>query len=166
MGLVTACKKIYLRSTGYSYTHMGRMFLRLFVGLMLAQFGIHQLLSESVAPNDIMYLSYGLPLWLIISVELFCSFCIMIGFLTRILILPPMVLMICAAATMSHLPFDNMELNHVVYLALPFLFMGIYFFLLVVGPGKISIDYFYSLYLINRQKDSEQELSEEDLEEV
>lgn len=31
-------KLIYIRSTGYSYTNMGRLFLRLFVGVMLMQF--------------------------------------------------------------------------------------------------------------------------------
>ena len=35
-------KQTYIRITGYSYTHLGRMFLRLFVGIMLAQFGIRQ----------------------------------------------------------------------------------------------------------------------------
>ena len=36
-------KTIYIRTTGYSYTNLGRLFLRLFVGIMLMQFGIRQL---------------------------------------------------------------------------------------------------------------------------
>ena len=35
-------KQIYIRTSGYSYTNMGRLFLRLFVGVMLMQFGLRQ----------------------------------------------------------------------------------------------------------------------------
>lgn len=148
--------QIYFKSTGYSYTNLGRLFLRMFVGLMLAQFGVRQLMGLYGGENEIMYLTFGLPVWLIISVELFCSFCIMIGFMTRILIIPQFVLMICAAC--SYHFNDFIDLNPIVYYTIPFMFMGIYAFLLIVGPGKISVDYFYSLYLINRQKGVEEDL--------
>ena len=36
-------KRVYFRSTGYSYTNLGRLFLRLFVGIMLMQFGIRHI---------------------------------------------------------------------------------------------------------------------------
>ena len=36
-------KRLYIWSTGYSYTNLGRLFLRLFVGLMLMQFGVRQM---------------------------------------------------------------------------------------------------------------------------
>lgn len=148
--------QIYFKSTGYSYTHLGRMFLRMFVGLMLAQFGIRQIMGLDGGLNEIMWLTTGLPLWLIITVDLICSFCIMIGFAMRLMILPPFALMICAASGFHFL--DAAVMNTVVYAALPFMFMGIYAFLLIVGPGKISVDYFYSLYLINRQKGKEEDL--------
>ena len=44
---------------------------------------------------------------------------------------------------------------------LPVMFLGIYFFLLLVGPGKISIDYFMSLHLIHSEDRSEDEELEE-----
>ena len=40
---VKLLKKLYFWSTGYSYTNLGRLFLRLFVGIMLLQFGIRQI---------------------------------------------------------------------------------------------------------------------------
>ena len=44
---------------------------------------------------------------------------------------------------------------------LPIMFIGIYIYMLIAGPGKISLDYFISLYIINlRGKDEEEELEE------
>jgi len=43
---------------------------------------------------------------------------------------------------------------------IPILFMGIYFFILLVGPGKISVDYFLSLHFIHTDNQSEAELEE------
>ena len=156
-GLSHTLCQIYFKSTGYSYTHLGRMFLRMFVGLMLAQFGVRQLMGLEGGINGIHFLTDNLSLWLIITVELFCSFCIMIGFLMRVMILPPFILMICSACSYHFAAFPS-DINPIIYYTIPFMFMGIYAFLLIVGPGKISIDYFYSLYLINRQRGSEEDL--------
>jgi len=44
---------------------------------------------------------------------------------------------------------------------LPIMFIGIFLFILLAGPGKISLDYFISLFIINRQgKDEQEELDE------
>lgn len=154
-------KQLYYKSTGYSYTNLGRLFLRLFVGLMLMQFGVRQIIDyDSIAPMWSNYFASENRLWVSI-IEIFCSFCIMIGFLTRIMILPPFVIMIVYAAKISIA--SNFMLDSVFYiesLSLPFMFLGIYFFLLIVGPGKISIDYYLSLYLINRHNDNEDDLEE------
>lgn len=158
MGVASTFYQIYFKSTGYSYTNLGRMFLRMFVGLMLAQFGVRQLMGDSVDINGLTLISSGLSTWLVITVELFCSFCIMIGFLTRLMILPPFTLMICSLCCPHQEMIESASFFPGIYMITPFLFMGIYFFLLVVGPGKISIDYFLSLYLINRQKGSEEDL--------
>ena len=47
--MMNSLKKIYIRTTGYSYTNMGRLFLRLFVGIMMMQFGIRQLYNFEAA---------------------------------------------------------------------------------------------------------------------
>lgn len=158
-------RQIYFKTTGYSFTHMGRLFLRLFVGLMLAQFGVRQLSPGPVVGMeyfDLPLLAIGLREWLVIVVEILCSFFIMVGLFTRIMIIPPFVLMIstCHSIYLLH---GLTSLTSIQMLSVPFLFMGIYMFLILVGPGKISLDYFYSLYLINRHAENARE---EDLEEV
>lgn len=161
MKLTSTLYQIYFKTTGYSYTNLGRLFLRLFVGLMLAQFGIRQLMNIPDSPDSIPYLTTELPLAWIIIIEIICSFLIMIGFLTRLMLVPPFILMVLAAHyVFSHMENINLFICDYITLTVPFLFMGIYFFLMVVGPGKISIDYFFSLYLINRQKGKEEDLEE------
>ena len=153
--------QFYFKSTGYSFTHMGRLFLRMFVGLMLAQFGIRQLMGYSGINDEFVtpLLADGLSTWLVIVVELICPFLIMIGLFTRMMILPPLALMIVACRQV-YLLYGLGSLISVQILCVPFLFMGIFMFLLLVGPGKISVDYFFSLYLINRHKGKEEDLEE------
>lgn len=144
-------KQVYYKTTGYSYTHMGRMFLRLFIGLMLLQFGLRYLCMETHEVIDTNDYIFFFPISVIIIVEIFCSLCIMIGFLTRLMTIPPFVLMIISAVRFSY---------SIALMSLPFLFMGVYFFIFLVGPGKISIDYYLSLYLINRNNGNEADLEE------
>lgn len=158
-------KKIYVASTGYSYTHLGRLFLRLFIGIMLMQFGIRQLGDFDTFNSSCQYIpgittEWGL--WLTIIVEIGCSLFIMAGFLTRLMILPPFIAMIVAeyhllndmASTASY------QLNWEQPVYLPIMFLGIYFFLMLVGPGKISVDYFLSLHLLHTSDKDEEELEE------
>lgn len=155
--------QLYFKSTGHSFTNLGRLFLRMFIGLMIAQFGVRQLAGPS-SPADlelIPVLQYDLHVWLIIVVELVCSFFIMIGLFTRLMIIPPFILMIVSCHEMA-IYFDSFSMIPIALLSVPFLFMGLLFFLFLVGPGKISIDYFYSLYLISRHHNGK----EEELEEV
>ena len=42
--MINLLKRLYIRFTGYSYTNMGRLFLRLFVGLMMLQFAVRQIM--------------------------------------------------------------------------------------------------------------------------
>jgi len=158
-------KSIYIRSTGYSYTNLGRLFLRLFVGIMMMQFGIRQLYNFSdyvMSFPTIAGLSSEATLIVMIVVEIFCSICIMLGFCTRIMTIPPFVAMIMAEwfllRHLVHVP--SYMLTYAMPGYLPVMFMGIYFFILVVGPGKISVDYFLSLYLLHSEDKNEEELQE------
>ena len=153
--------QIYFKTTGYSFTHMGRLFLRMFVGIMLAQFGIRQLMGDDfgIITEMMPFVASNLSLWLIIVVELVCPFLFMIGFFTRISILPPFALMIVSCVKIC-MTFKLGSFEAAQMLCAPFLFMGIFVFLLLVGPGKISVDYFYSLYLIGRHKGKEEDLEE------
>lgn len=157
-------KKFYIRTTGYSYTNMGRLFLRLFVGLMMMQFGVRQILhhSEAVAMMpQLCGISSEVLLNILIAVEVGCSVFIMFGFLTRLMSLAPMIAMIVAECWLllngGHAPYDITWWQPGY---LPVMFIGIYFFIILVGPGKISVDYFLSLHFIHSDNHSESELEE------
>lgn len=158
-------KKTYILSTGYSYTNMGRLFLRLFVGVMLMQFGIRQLSDFDTAClefPDIWGMGSQTSLICMICIEIGCSLFIMAGFLTRLMTLPPFLSMIVAEYYILH---DLVR--EAPYLLswsqqgyVPMMFLGIYFFIMLVGPGKISVDYFLSLHFIHSDNHSESELEE------
>lgn len=159
-------KKIYIKTSGYSYTNMGRLFLRLFVGIMLMQFGIRQWCNFDTTVltfPSVLGMSPNAALVTMIVIELVCSFFIMIGCLTRLMTLPPFLAMILSESYIlteltTSQPTYSLDWAQVGYV--PVLFMGIYFFIILVGPGKISVDYFLSLYFIHNHNHSEAELEE------
>ncbi|MCM1290318.1 MAG: DoxX family protein [Prevotella sp.] len=158
-------KNIYIKTTGYSYTNLGRLFLRLFVGLMMLQFGIRQLMYFDAAIDSfpsILGLSPTSILIIMTVIEIGCSLFLMAGFLTRLMTLPPFISMIVAEFYLLHdrLPEAAYMLSWSHQGYLPIMFMGIYFFILLVGPGKISVDYFLSLHIIHTENKSEEELEE------
>lgn len=164
MKVLALPKKIYVTTTGYSYTHLGRLFLRLFVGIMLLQFGIRQIGDAGVLADtfpDVLGLGSETTLWAMISIEIGCSVFIMAGFLTRIMLLPPFVAMCMAAYHLIHEASKaSYQLSWEQPAYLPIMFLGIFFFLILVGPGKISVDYFLSLHLLHSSDHSEDELEE------
>ncbi|MDE5841217.1 MAG: DoxX family protein [Muribaculaceae bacterium] len=158
-------RKIYVTTTGYSYTHLGRLFLRLFVGIMLLQFGIRQLNGADLICSSfpsVLGLSPEISMWTMICIEIGCSLFIMAGFLTRIMIIPPFIAMCVAEYYLLHdvVSTEAYRLSWEQPGYLPVMFLGIYFFLILVGPGKISVDYFLSLHLLHSTDSSEDELEE------
>lgn len=158
-------KKIYIYSTGYSYTNLGRLFLRLFVGVMMLSFCISQIAHfyelHEIFPS-IIGMSPEASLILMICIEGICSLFIMAGFLTRLMIIPPFIAMFGAEVFLltrydGHMPF---LLSWQEQSYLPVMFLAIFFFLLLVGPGKISVDYFLSLHFLHSADHNEDELEE------
>lgn len=164
MSITKFLKRLYIRTTGYSYTNLGRLFLRLFVGIMLLQFGIRQTAHfyemKDIFPA-IMGMSPETSLVVITAIELTSALFIMCGFLTRLMVLPPLAAMTVAAGyLLSHSDQASYLLTWQQQAYLPVMFLGIFFFILLVGPGKISIDYFLSLHIIHTDNHSESELEE------
>lgn len=164
----TVIAKLFIKSTGFSYMNMGRLFLRLFVGVMFIQFGIRQLVNyQEMSQTFPTVLGLSSPTCLIamICIELICSLFIMVGFLTRLSTIPPLLSMLLAEFYIIHdlLPHTavyGLDSTQPGYL--PLMFIGIFVFFLIAGPGKISIDYCISLFIINRQEKNE----EDELEDV
>ena len=165
MSLGEFFKKLYFWGSGYSYTNLGRLFLRLFVGLMLLQFGVRQILdfeAERLLFPSGMGMSPSAGCIVMVCIEIGCSVFIMCGFLTRLMIIPPFIAMLFAEYYILHnispeAPY-MLQWDQIGYL--PIMFLGIYFFLMLVGPGKISVDYFLSLHIIHTDNKSERELEE------
>lgn len=158
---------LFLRFTGYTYSNLARLFMRLFVGVMFMQFGIRHLVSYSSICDSfptILGLSSPTCLTIMIIIELVCSLLIMVGFLTRLSTIPPILSMIAAEYYILHdlMPdtlIHGIDSTQPGYL--PIMFIGIYFFIFIAGPGKISLDYFISIFIINsRGKDESEELDE------
>ncbi len=158
-------KTAYIRTTGYSYTNLGRLFLRLFVGIMLIQFAVRQIyMFDSIAltfpPVLGMDGETSLVVWIVI--EFICSLSVMAGFLTRVMTLPLFAGMAIAEYYLLHdVVSESPYLLHWSQQGyLPMMFLGIYFFIMIVGPGKISVDYFLSLHLLHTADHEEDELEE------
>lgn len=159
--------RLFTRFTGYTYSNMARLFIRLFVGIMFMQFGIRHLVNYSelcdVFPT-VLGMSSQACLIIMIVIEIVCSLLIMVGFLTRLSTIPPILSMVAAEYYILHdlLPHTSIYgLSSTDPGYLPIMFIGIYLFILLAGPGKISLDYFISLYIISRKgRDEKEELEE------
>lgn len=157
----------FVRCTGYTYSNMARLFIRLFVGVMFMQFGIRHLVNYEAMANTfptILGWSSQTCLILMIVIEIVCSLLIMTGFLTRIATIPPIISMVAAEYYILHdlVPHTSVYgLDSVQPGYLPIMFIGIYLFILLAGPGKISLDYFISIFLIGRHGKNESEELEE-----
>lgn len=165
--LETILYHFFTKTTGYSYINLGRLFLRLFVGVMFIQFGIRQLVNYNDLSQTfpaVLGMSSSACLVMMITIELVCSLFIMVGFITRLSTLPPIVSMILAEYYILH---DIVPHASIYGLAstqpgyLPIMFIGIFLFFLIAGPGKISVDYCISVFIINRhEKDENAELED------
>ena len=152
-------ESLFIRCTGYTYSNLARLFMRLFVGIMFLQFGIRHLMTFSTLRYtfpSVLGWSSETSLIVMITIELVCSLFIMVGFLTRLAVIPPVISMIIAEYYLLH---DLLSSTQPGYL--PIMFIGIFLFLLLAGPGKISLDYFISIFLISQHgKDESEELDE------
>lgn len=155
-------RKFFIIGAYRSYGNLARFFMRMFAGILFMQFGIRQMANydffSEVFPS-ILGMGSELTLIAMIVIELLFSTLVIFGFVTRIAAVPPMISMIVAEyyllagniidlsaqqATQSGV-FASMQLGYV-----PIMFVGMFFFIILAGPGKISVDYLLSLYFANK----------------
>lgn len=156
--------RYYVKFSRYTYSNLGRLFLRLFVGVMFIQFGIRHLVGFSELQHSFpatLGMSSETCLILMICIELICSLMIMIGFLTRISCIPPIITMILAEHYIIH---DLLSDSFVATIDctepgyLPIMFIGIYSAIMLLGPGKISLDYFLAYFYLENVNKTEKEV--------
>ena len=127
----------YLRpQTDNPAINYASLVLRIVFGLLMMRYGLMKIENYSEwAPGFMNFLGLSGPisLGLVIFAELFCAAFVVLGFATRLSLIPLIVTML-VAFFIAHAadPFDKKE--H----ALVFLFP--YISLLILGPGKFSLD--------------------------
>ena len=145
-------KKLLLYSVGHTYGNLSRLFLRLFTGVMFMQFGIRQWIYFDYIASDMIEVM-GMPgdvsLGLMIAIEIVCSTLIILGLCSRLAVVPPLITMIVA---------ENMMLFSTQPGYVPILFIGIFVYMLLAGPGKVSLDYLIAIRLLGADKQAEDEL--------
>lgn len=153
-------KKLFLYSVGYTYSNLSRLFLRVFTGVMFLELCVRQMLHfEEIVPafDGIMGMSPETSMMVLLVLELLCASFIIVGFLMRLALLPPLAIMCVAEAVISSTGGDmagnvaNQFFNFQP--GYPVMFIGIFVYLLLSGPGKISLDYIISAYMIDNKAD-------------
>ncbi len=151
-------KNLFLYSVGHTYSNLSRLFLRLFTGIMFLQLCIRQMLNfEAIVPtfHGFFGLSPEASMTLLVAIELLCAVCIMLGFLTRLAVLFPLCLMLFAENLIMSSPdtatnqFFNFQPGY------PLMFIGIFIYMLLAGPGKISLDYIIGAHFTENADDEQ-----------
>lgn len=119
-----------------NYTNFAVLFLRLFVGFMLLRHGIDKIQNfetlKATFPDPIGWGSQ-LSLVFVILTEVGCSLAVMLGFLTRLALIP-LIFSMALVAFVVHSPFS------VSGSELPLMYLGIFIALFLTGPRKWSVD--------------------------
>ncbi len=151
-------KRLFLYSTGYTYSNLSRLFLRLFTGVMFLQLCVRQMLHfEDLAPtfDGFLGMSPEGSMVALLVLELLSSMFIILGFLTRLAVIAPVVIMTVAEHAL--LASNGAVTDHVFNFqpGYPVMFIGIFLYILLAGPGKISLDYIISVNMINDVKEAD-----------
>ncbi len=148
-------KRLFIFVTGHTYSNMSRLFLRMFVGIMFMQFGLNVVMGE-LPPH---FLSNPTFYTILAVLEILCAAMIIFGFLTRFAAAGGIAYTVAAMHYLvgSNSIADMADSGETAMLLLPMLFIGIFVYFLLAGPGKVSLDYLISLRLVNRDRDEEGE---------
>ena len=115
---------------------MAMLVLRFGVGVLMINHGYDKLIHFSAMKADFMnFLGLGnsISLTLVVFAEFFCSLFIIIGLFTRLSAVPLIITMAVALfMVFKGEVFGKGEL--------PALYLAVYVVLLLLGPGKISVD--------------------------
>ena len=156
-------KKLIIVGASRSYGNLSRLFIRLFSGIMFMQFGLQQIANYDFMLAhfpSVLGMSSEASLITMIVIEMLFSAYLIIGILTRYAVIPPIISMIMAEYYIlaNHMP-AAMQLTDSSYAImmslqpgyLPLMFIGMFLFILLAGPGRISVDYLLSLYITNKE---------------
>ena len=149
-------KNLFLYSAGHTYSNLSRLFLRLFTGIMFLQLCTRQMLNfDRIVPNfdGFLGMSPETSMTVLVIIELLCAVCIMLGFLTRLAVLFPLGLMLVAENFLMSSPVQGSDQLFNFAPGYPVMFIGIFIYILLAGPGKISLDYIIAAHFTESTDD-------------
>jgi putative oxidoreductase len=149
-------------NAGHTYNNLSRLFLRLFTGIMFLQMGVRQMTHIEEFANAAMG-SMGLPsegaIVAIVVVEIVCAVFIILGLFTRLALIPSIGIMIYAETVMvAATSVSSAGQMFIFEPGYPIMFIGIFAYMLLAGPGKISLDYLIAIHTINEKDDEDSEV--------
>jgi len=118
------------------YLDFGLLLLRVGTSLMLVSHGWSKVIHFSERLNsfaDPIGLGPSVSLQLVIFAEFFCAIFLILGFMSRIILIPMIINMaVITFIVQAGGGFDKQEL--------PMIYLLVFIVLLLLGPGKISLD--------------------------
>ena len=153
-------KSLFVYLSTHTYSNLSRLFLRLFIGVILLQLGVNQMANfESFSSLPGLCGMEGCTtVSVVIAVELICSTLIILGLLTRVAIIPLIIIMASAVGmAMNGMATATGEVFGLQPMMLPMLICGILVFFGIAGPGKISLDYILARYIVSYDSSSTEE---------
>jgi putative oxidoreductase len=118
------------------HTDLASLLLRLLFGGLFVRYGYMKITSyNEILPmfGDIIGIGSKLSFNLVIFAELVCGFLVLIGFLTRLSIIPIFIAMVVAfLVAHANDPFDKK--------AIAFVFMLLSIVIFILGSGRFSVD--------------------------
>ncbi len=151
-------KNLFLYSVGHTYSNLSRLFLRLFTGIMFLQLSIRQMshFDDIVHSfNGFLGLSPESAMTVLVAIELLCAVCIMLGLLTRLAVLFPLGLMLVAEDLLMSSQAAGADQLFSFQPGYPVMFIGIFIYMLMAGPGKISLDYLIAAHFTESRVEEE-----------
>ena len=151
-------KNLFLYSVGHTYSNLSRLFLRLFTGIMFLQLCIRQMLNfDQIVPtfNGFLGMSPEASVTALVIVEMLCAVCIMLGLLTRLAVLFPLGIMLVAEDVIMSSQVSVPDQLYNFQPGYPVMFIGIFIFMLLSGPGKISLDYIIAAHFTENPVEEE-----------
>ena len=94
-------------------------------------------------------------------VEIVCAVFIILGLFTRVALIPSIGVMLYAETVMaSATSVSSAGQMFIFEPGYPIMFLGIFAYMLLAGPGKISLDYLIAIHLVNEKDEAESEVLE------
>ena len=157
-------KTFFMFNAGHTYNNLSRLFLRLFTGIMFLQMGVRQMTHLDEFSKAAVG-SMGLPdenaLVAIVVLEIVCAVFIILGLFTRLALIPSIGVMVYAETVMlTATSVSSAGQMFIFEPGYPIMFLGIFAYMLLAGPGKISLDYLIAIHTINEKDDEDSEVLE------